>query len=104
MAMAWARWILVAAVLLGAPSRSMAVSAEERAFTGAFNALFRDGFYDWAEDQFGKFTQKYPQSPRLPEAILYQAEARIKLTKYPGAIELLSGHMNLAGKWADEYL
>ena len=69
--MAWGRWILIAAVLLGAGGRAAAVSAEERAFTNAANALLRDGFYDWADEQFGKFAQKYPQSSRLPEAILY---------------------------------
>ena len=44
-----------------------------------------------------------PNSPLLPEAILYQAQARVKLTNYDGALQLLSEAEGQAGKLADEY-
>ncbi len=97
------RWILVSTLLLAAGPRVLAASAADRAFDAARKAL-DDTFYARAEAQFADFSQKFPASPRLPEAILLQAEARIKLTNYAGAIALLSANQAKAGTNADEYL
>ena len=97
------RWILVLTLLLAAGPRLSAASAADRAFEAAVQA-FGDTFYDRAEAQFADFCQKFPASPRLAEAVLLQAEARIELTNYAGAIALLSAHQNMAGTNADQYL
>src|SRR5437899_2487919 len=97
------RWILVLTVLLSAASRlSAASSSEQRDFAAATNAL-KDGFYDRAEAEFAKFAQAFTNSTLLPEAILLQAQARLKQTNYAGAIELLSSQQRLAGTNADQY-
>ena len=97
------RWILVLTLLLAAGPRLWAASAADRAFDAAAKA-FQDTFYDRAEAEFADFCQKFPTSPRLAEAILLQAEARLELTNYAGAIELLSAHQGAAGTNADQYL
>jgi len=97
------RWILVLTLLLSAASRlSAASSSEQRDYAAATNAL-RDGFYDRAEADFAKFAQTFTNSTLLPEAILLQAQARLKQTNYTGAIELLSSQQRLAGTNADQY-
>ena len=97
------RWILVLTVLLAAGLRLGAATAADRAFEAAAKA-FRDTVYDRAEAGFADFCQKFPTSPRLAEAILLQAEARLELRNYAGAIALLSAHQKDAGTNADQYL
>ena len=97
------RWILVLTLLPAAGARLWAASAADRAFDPAYQA-FQDRFYDRAEAGFADFCQKFPTSPRLPEAILFQAVARLELTNYAGAIELLSTRQGAAGTNADQYL
>jgi TolA-binding protein len=97
------RWILVLTLLPAAGARLWAASAADRAFDAAAKA-FHDNFYDRAEPGFAEFSQKFPTSPRLAEAILLQAEARLELTNYGGAIELLSAHLGAAGTNADQYV
>lgn len=77
--------------------------AEARAFSAAAES-FRAGFYERAENEFAEFARKFPASPRLPEAYLLQAQARLELTNYPGALELLSTGELQPGIWADEFL
>ncbi|HEY5909683.1 MAG TPA: tetratricopeptide repeat protein [Verrucomicrobiae bacterium] len=93
-------WVLLFAVELGLPA---ATAPENRAFEAAAQKLTA-GFYQQAEADFAEFCQKFPNSPLLPEAVLYQAEARIKLTNSTGALELLTAHQSQAGKRTDEYL
>ena len=61
-------------------------------------------FYNRAEAQLADFCLKNPTSPRLPEAVLLQAQARLELTNYAGAIELLAANQGKAGTNADQYL
>src|SRR5882724_540890 len=97
------RLILVLALLLFAqPRLGAAPSAENRAFEAAASA-FGGAFYDRAEAEFADFTLKFPQSTRLPEAILFQAKARLEQTNYTGAIQLLSTNLTAAGIQADQY-
>lgn len=99
------RWLVVAVLLVTAatPVRAAATAAETRAFAGAAEA-FQGGFYQRAEAEFAQFIGSYPASARLAEAALLQAEARIQLTNYAGAIELLSMHRAKAGALTDQYL
>ena len=97
------RWILVLTVLLAAGPRLAAAPAADRAFDAAYKAL-QDTVYDRAEAGFADFCRQFPDSPRLAEAILLQAEARLKLSNYAGAIALLSAHQKDAGTNADQYV
>ncbi len=77
-------------------------SAESRAFKAATNA-FHDGIYERAEREFAEYAQKFPDSPRLPEAILFQARAAIKQQKAKSAVDLLTAALPKAGGLADQY-
>src|ERR1039457_268090 len=96
------RWILVLTMLLAAGPRLAAASAADRAFDAAAKA-FQDTFYDRAEAGFSNYCRTFPTAPRLAEAILLQAEARMELTNYAGAIELLSARHGPAARHAAEY-
>jgi tetratricopeptide (TPR) repeat protein len=98
------QWIVPAAVLVGAALRvSAAGSAESQKFDAAHEA-FDGTFWERAEAQFAAIAQTFTNSARLPEAILFQAEACYKQGKYAPAIKLLSENLGAAGKLADEYL
>jgi TolA-binding protein len=97
------RWILLLTLLPAGGPRLWAASAADRAFDAAVKA-FQDTFYARAEAQLADYCQKFPASPRLAEAILVQAQARIELTNYAGAIELLTASQGKAGTNADQYL
>src|ERR1051326_5295287 len=98
------RYLFLLVCLLAAASRLVAAPAtEEGAFQAAWKE-FQDGLYKQAESDFGDFTRIFPESQRLPEAFFFQAEARVKLGDYSGALALLSAHQGQAGKLADEYL
>jgi len=77
-------------------------NAESRAFKAATNA-FHDGIYERAEREFAEYAQKFPDSPRLPESILFQAQAALKQQKAKSAVDLLTAAMPKAGGLADQY-
>jgi TolA-binding protein len=97
------RWTLLLTLLLAHGPRLWAASAADRTFDAAVKA-FQDTFYARAEAQLADYCQKFPASPRLTEAILVQAQARLELTNYAGAIELLTANEGKAGTNADQYL
>ena len=100
------RWNLVFALLLAlTPRLAAAASAEEHDFELASRDL-ANGWYPQAEAEFAEFARNFTNSARLPEAFLFQAEARLRLPQpnYAGAIDLLASHQSQAGKWADQYL
>src|SRR5882762_8487957 len=78
------RWILFLLLAFGVSSPLFAATPEERAFSDASKA-FQDTFYDRAEREFGAFVQQFPNSSRAPEAVLFQAEARLMQSNYAGA-------------------
>jgi len=90
------------AVVLLAPPCILGAATEEGAFKAAARA-FQDRAYPRAEVEFGAFIQRFTNSARIPEAVLFQAEARILQTNYAGAIELLSSRLPQAGSWADAF-
>lgn len=100
------RWLTVFVLVAALPTRAVAAAAvptEKGAFEAAAKA-FQDRAYAKAESEFSDFTQRYTNSARVPEAVLFQAEARILQTNYPGAIELLSSRLPQAGRWTDSFL
>ena len=105
MLMVW-RWILALTLVGGAVLRLEAAeppSPEERAFIAAAQA-FQGGFFERAEKECGAFIQQFPNSARLPEVALLQAQARVQLRNYTGAVELLTARLGGAGGWTDQYL
>jgi len=101
----WARnlmwvWLFAAA---GTASLFAATTAETKEFTAASQA-FNDRFWERADRELGAFLAKYPTSEYRAEAQLFQAEARIKLRNFAGAIDLLEAGRETAGRFGDEYL
>jgi len=97
----WTWWLL--ALLAAAPAAFAATSAEDTAFKSASTAL-TETIWDKAEAEFDGFVHTFTNSARLPQAVLFQAEARFKQGKFTGVIELLSSWQSKAGKLGDEYL
>jgi TolA-binding protein len=107
----WSGWFLsgcawlvslsvIFAVVVGL---SAAVNEDEQQLFNAAAKAFNDGFYERAERELGEFIRLYPQSELVSEAILYQAQARFKLSRLEGVLELLNSQWAQAGKWADAY-
>jgi TolA-binding protein len=97
-------WLLVLACLVISPARADSPPpAEARTFAAAAEAL-RAGFYARADAELNDFIRKFPTSPRVPEALLLQAQARIELGNYPGALQLITEGRAQPGMWADEFL
>jgi TolA-binding protein len=97
------RWILVLTLLFAGGSRLWAASPADRALEAAVEA-FNGTFYARAEAQLADYCRTNPASPHLAEALLLQAQARLKLTNYAGAIELLMANQGKAGTNVDQYL
>jgi TolA-binding protein len=95
--------LLMVLLLLGISRAGAANNSETQAFQTA-EKLYFDADYKNAEIDFGDFIQKYPSSARVPDAVLYQAEARIKLGNFNGALSLLATRQSQAGSLADWYL
>lgn len=94
-----ALWLLAGASLcFGA-----AAGSEKEVFRAAAKA-FEDGFYQRAETEFGSFVEQFTNSARLPEALLFQAQARLQLTNYPGVLALLTNNLPKAGQWSADYV
>jgi TolA-binding protein len=98
------RWICLLAVFCAAGTPLLAASStEENAFRAAARS-FGEMVWDRAETEFAGFIQTYTNSTRIPEAILYQAEARFRQTNYSGTIELLTTQRARARGLGDQFL
>jgi len=75
---------------------------EQRAYDAGVLA-FHDGLWPLAEQDFAQFALKYPDSSRLPDAGLLQAQALIKQNKFILAEELLLARKPSAGALMDDY-
>ena len=58
-----------------------AEAGENEAFNAAARA-FQDGFYERAAKELADFAQKFPNSDRLAEAFLFQAQSSFQLKRY----------------------
>jgi TolA-binding protein len=98
------RWCLIFLVLFISAGRIVAASSDEERAFGLAMDKFRTSLWDLAEKDFGDFVQKYPNSTRVPEAILYRAESRLFSGQFSGAIDLLATGRNPTNKLAAQYL
>ena len=89
-------WLVLLVLALGAGSGRAAGGREQRAYDEAVLA-FHNGLWDLADLEFAQFAQKYPASPRLPAAGLFQAQAEFKLGKYAQCELLLTTRRAAAG-------
>lgn len=87
---------------LTALSLPTAAPGEARAFAAA-RAAFDLGLWERAEREFAGFVERFPNSDRRAEAILFQARARFRQNKFTGVVELLTAHQEQARRLADEY-
>jgi TolA-binding protein len=98
------RWrIILLALVLGVGQVFAATSDDERAFGIAMDK-FHAHLWDSAEKDFADFLQKYPNSGRVSEAILYRAQSRFFSGQFSGAIDLLASGQNRTNKMAAQYL
>lgn len=96
-------FILLPILLCFGRSAALANQTEKGLFNSASEA-FSGGFYARAESEFATYVQQFTNSARIPEALLFQARARIELTNYTGAVELLTSQLPQAGRLMDQYL
>ncbi|MGN6642259.1 MAG: tetratricopeptide repeat protein [Verrucomicrobiota bacterium] len=89
--------------LCGGAALCAAATAESNDFSKAAKK-FQAGFWDFAASDFAAFVTNYPSSPRVPEAILYQAEAAVTAGQFNEAIKLLAANQGRSGQWEDSYL
>ncbi|MBM3845562.1 MAG: tetratricopeptide repeat protein, partial [Verrucomicrobia bacterium] len=76
---------------------------EARAFEAARRA-FQDGNHASAEKFFLEFRQRFPQSERFAEAMLYQARSLLRMERRDEAISLLGAAGKVGGRFEDEIL
>lgn len=99
----WRIILVCVALALGATAHAQSTREEDRAFEVASKS-FDGEFWARAEQEWRDFTIRFPLSPRIPEAVLYQAQAMVEQEKYAGAVQLLRENLGQAGAWADQYL
>lgn len=92
-------FVLLALIFSAAP---LFAAEEDRAFNIATNK-FNSGFYELAEKDFAAFTEKFPQSPRVPQAILFQAESKFFSQQFSNAVDLLVANKGRAGGYESQY-
>jgi TolA-binding protein len=65
--------------------------------------FFQERAYDLAEKEFAEFIRNQPTSERVPEAVLFQAQARFLLGRHDECLALLRERLGAAGLFADRY-
>ena len=98
MTVCWALWSLV---MLGAAVPADSAS-EAKVFSVALR-LFEDKAFDLAEKAFAEFVRDHPDSARVPEAVLLQAQAQYAEGKSADSLKVLQAGLAGAGEWADRY-
>lgn len=94
--------LVLLALIFSAANLFAANTEEERAFEVDVNKFHSAPWV--VEKDFEAFIQKYPNSARVPEVILYESQARLLSGQAAGAIELLTTNQFRAGQLAPEYL
>lgn len=100
----WWLWLLLGGLLGcgGGPTAAFAVS-EKQAFESASEA-FRIEIWDRAEFEFAEFIKDFPESEKLPQALLLQAQALYHQQKYAAVVALLHSRFDAAGAAQDQFL
>ncbi len=92
----------LAAVVLAGLTAWGATPTETRSYE-ALLKLFHDGLYETADLDAGSFLSQFPESEKVAEVVLLQAQARMKLKRYAEAAALLAARREVAGKLGDEF-
>jgi len=81
---------------------AFAQTPETQAYEAAVRA-FDDNALELADKSFREFLQAHPNSPRVPQAILYRARAALRQRDTKAAINLLTTNAPRAGQLEDQY-
>lgn len=95
--------LLCLLLLVGAEPARAASAAENRAWAAA-NRAFEDQIWERAEAEFARFAQRFPESSRMPEALLRRAQAQFHQGRFADAIAQLTAALPRAGLLSEEYL
>lgn len=98
----YSRFRICAAILLFACHAFAQSSQETRAFDLAVRS-FQLGVYDRAQNELAMFMEQFPGSPKVPEALLLQAQCALRLKQLDSARDLLTTNAPRAGDLADQY-
>ncbi|HXC37252.1 MAG TPA: tetratricopeptide repeat protein [Candidatus Acidoferrales bacterium] len=93
--------LLISLMLLLGTGRLLA--SEQHDFDVAATA-FKTGMWSRAEVEFAQFIEKHPNSVRVPQAALYQAQADANQGKLLDALSVLQAREATAGALADQYV
>lgn len=93
---------LIAFLVLLSWSGFAQATAETRAFDAAIRS-FQLGTYDRAQNELAVFVEQFPGSPKVPEALLLQAQCAIRLKQLQAAQDILTTNAPRAGDLADQY-
>ena len=75
---------------------------EKQSFESSRKA-FQDFNYATSERFFADFVRRFPQSDRVPEAVLFRARSLIEQAKLDDVVALLESELKNSGKVADEF-
>lgn len=95
--------LLFLLMLPGLLLRCLAATPEEDSAFEALSKQFKDGLSEAVEKDASQFLQQYTNSERQAEVILFQAQARLQLSRFAEAGALLAEKAGVAGKLADEF-
>ncbi len=84
-------------LVVGVPSDATAVPEADRLWLVGERA-FQDGLYQLAVRMLGRFVDRYPTDPRVPDATLLLGKARFSLKAYVGALEAFTRAASLAAR------
>ena len=94
-------------ILLLAASSILALGADppeaEQAYQAALTS-FQLKFFERAGKELAEFVEKFPSSPKVPEAILLQARSLFELKEFLAVVNLLNRRMDAAGPLKDHFL
>jgi len=93
---------LIILFVLVASSAFAQNTQETRAFDAAIRS-FQLGTYDRAQNELAAFVEQFPASPKLPEALLLQAQCSLRLKQLDAARDILMTNAPRAGDLADQY-
>ena len=96
------RQFLIFGLVIFLTHTASAQTPERRAYDAALNA-FRDRIPELADKYFREFIQAYPNSPLVPEAILYRARAALLRHDIEAATGLLTTNAARATQLQDQY-
>jgi len=96
------RWFLVLTVFALGAGTARAGFREERDFNAAKSA-FQDHLWAQAETAFASFVRKHTGSPRIPEALVLEAQAQFRQGKFTDALTLLTTQKTQAATLADQF-